>query len=476
MINGKSILKEAELNLLRYSNHIKNTESPVFCSSIFSKKKIYPRDMNPIEEKLIIDKKIEWLTLSSNEWTIRKEMPLIINPSNKKEDWKRCSLCNTKNKNEFYIINKYNNKIINIGGSCKDNIITGDINELAKVIYTEQAGNRYNDITLDFPDIKDIILTPNKLLSDSKYEVPKAIETEQKKIVKKIKSALKIFLNNSDDIKDNYLKDKLIETLKEYDAIRNEIRTYNNQAKKGKWYLSKEMKASFTSQNNNREIVEEIKVNRGKLNKKILEEIRAENFLNTYIKKDFNLNTETKNFQIKNCEYGIIYLTYSPGGDLFYSFKVASNLFLKKFGLNILDNKKILNHELAKFFIEHAADISCGDELTERKLINLVDFSIIKDKKFVLVDFYPWFDSKFNDYQKEKFEQLTSQWRIYKNSKNQKLLLIRTDKLIIKYAIIMVFQDDSIYSTTLQSLMNNAEIISRKELNKHIKDKIYNPF
>lgn len=37
-----------------------------------------------------MEKKIEWITLSRNEWTTRKEMPLIINPSDKKEDWKRC--------------------------------------------------------------------------------------------------------------------------------------------------------------------------------------------------------------------------------------------------------------------------------------------------------------------------------------------------------------------------------------------------
>ncbi|MPQ23456.1 hypothetical protein [Carnobacterium divergens] len=82
MANNSLILKKSEINLLRFSSHIKNNESEKIVEAIFSNKDIHVNQCSSDIENEIKTKKNEWLAISSNEWQPRKDKPIITNPSN----------------------------------------------------------------------------------------------------------------------------------------------------------------------------------------------------------------------------------------------------------------------------------------------------------------------------------------------------------------------------------------------------------
>ncbi|MET1104897.1 hypothetical protein, partial [Enterococcus faecium] len=166
------ILTKAQINLLKFSNHIKNNERKEIIETIFSNREIYDGYLNKTLEEEFIRKKNEWIAISSNEWKLRKEKPVIVNPSSNRSKWKRCSLCNTPNKNEFYIVNKYNGREINIGGRCSENVVTGEINELSKFIKSEIDGKRYVNVLVEIPELREVLFSPRKRLVNLTYELP----------------------------------------------------------------------------------------------------------------------------------------------------------------------------------------------------------------------------------------------------------------------------------------------------------------
>lgn len=469
----ENILKKSELNLLKYSSYLKNTESEEFCTFLYSDKKIDTGDLNVNIEEKILKHKIEWIAISSNEWQLRKENPIIKNPSENSKDWVECSLCSTRNKYEFYIQNKYNQTVINIGGQCKDKVVTGEINELAKFVRTEEAGNKYSKLSKENVDITEIIFRYREIISRAEYEVPTPLEANLNRVVKHARAALKKYLQNVNPIVEEKFRKKLLELLEEYNSAKDEIERYTHRAENDKWYLSKAMKKTFIGQESSTEIIKDIKDNGGKLSKGIVKRIKTEEFLECYIKNEFNLMEKGLDLIIEKCHYGRLTLCYSKGFGSLYRFIVNSDNFLESFGLNILGGKMIARQDFVKFFIEHAGDIACEDSSTKYTLMNLVEYSIAKNRDLALVDLHDWFAKKLKDWELKKFESITNEWRLYQSKKTRELCLISKDKMIIEHGIILLFQEEKVHERTINSLLRKAEKTSRKKLNSKIQEKIH---
>lgn len=176
-------------------------------------------------------------------------------------------MCNTANKLEFYVVNKITKETINIGGTCSTNVVTGEMNELSKLIKNEIAGSRYVNILSEIPELRAVVFSPKQFINDLTYELPNLLEMNYQKDSSNVLKSLKKYLNDTGN--EAVSKERLIKNLGIFDNTKNEINQFQNNAKNNKWSLSHEIKKSFQSQPNSDSIVSNIKFNNGRINKKI---------------------------------------------------------------------------------------------------------------------------------------------------------------------------------------------------------------
>lgn len=471
MANNSLILKKSEINLLRFSSHIKNNESEKIVEAIFSNKDIHVNQCSPDIENEIKTKKNEWLAISSNEWQPRKDKPIITNPSNDRTKWTRCSLCNTANKLEFYVVNKITKETINIGGTCSTNVVTGEMNELSKLIKNEIAGSRYVNILSEIPELRAVVFSPKQFINDLTYELPNLLEMNYQKDSSNVLKSLKKYLNDTGN--EAVSKERLIKNLGIFDNTKNEINQFQNNAKNNKWSLSHEIKKSFQSQPNSDSIVSNIKFNNGRINKKIAQKINSVDFLRKYIKEAFNNNNRTLPVKIRKCSVGVIHFQYTNEFDSSYKFSIDSQIFIDTFGRIIFDNIDQPKRDLAKFFIENSNIISLSNIETKNNLLSSVKYSISDTKKYLVYDLYGSFSEKLDEWHYSKFELLINNWTVYREHESELLYLFRGEKKLISASLIMLFQMRYIQERTLSNLMKEAERISAKVLFNEIRSEVY---
>ena len=465
------ILTKAQINLLKFSNHIKNNERKENIETIFSNREIYDGYLNKTLEEEFIKKKNEWIAISSNEWKLRKEKPVIANPSSNRSKWKRCSLCNTPNKNEFYIVNKYNGREINIGGRCSENVVTGEINELSKFIKSEIAGKRYVNVLVEIPELREVLFSPRKRLVNLTYELPYLLEKEYLKNTKAIARLLKGYLN-SDSNKAKIKKNRLLKEFDTYKLISKKINKFEEDSVNKKWAFSKKMKLTFQRQNNSKEICSAIKRNNSTINKNLAKEIKTKKFLTNYIQKNFNNIMKTNELKISNCQDEIIFLVYKDGFSNKYYFQIQSNIFIDFFGNAIFNNQLIDTKQIMKFFIENSSNL-VPDAKSAKLLIEYVQLILIESEVIHPYDIYSQFYKKLNSEHLKRFEELTNNWFVLVKESEPLLYLYRNNHNFIKFGIIMMFQSYEIQNKTISLMLSKAERISPNNLFKNIKEEIY---
>lgn len=471
MANNSLLLKESEINLLKLSNHIRNNESADIADIIFSNKKVYRNQFSHAIEKVIETKKDEWLAISSNEWQARKVKPIITNPSDDRKKWKRCSLCNTANKLEFYVVNKYNGGTINIGGTCSTNVVTGEMNELSKMIKNETAGSRYVDIMSEFPELRPVVFTPQKFINELVYELPIGLESEYKRRSGTVLRVLKKYLNCTDSIDD--LKKELLKKLQSFQNLKSEIEMFQVKSKENKWALSKTIKISFQNQANSESIVSEIKRNEAKINKKIAMSITTAKFLNDYIKPSFNTNNNSIPIKIQSCFDNKIIFQYKNEFNSVYNFEIDSKQFIDSFGNIIFQNTNFEKGNLIKFFIEHANSIVPSDTETKTSLLSSIKYAILDSQKYTPYDFYGSFSDSLDEWHLKKFELLINNLNVYREYNNQTLYIFRNENKLISYAIIMLFQTLEVQEKTISRLMNTSERLTPREIFDELKLEVF---
>ncbi len=104
----------------------------------------------------------ELFQMALKEWYANNRMNEI---SKNKEEWPTCSLCNTKNKYIFYIVNNHNNKELNVGSECIEKFpsLYKKFNRRQIIELKNEKINEYkrieriSKINDTFPDIESIL-------------------------------------------------------------------------------------------------------------------------------------------------------------------------------------------------------------------------------------------------------------------------------------------------------------------------------
>lgn len=468
------LLEEKEKNLLLFSEYIKNVEGLDNLISLMSNNKDIKASMcgNVDMINLILDNKSIWLEFSTKEWSLRRNNPIIVNPKTEQIDWKKCALCGQPNKKEFYIVNKQNEKTINVGGSCVGKFMGEEIGYLStSVIKNPKAAIRYEYLKKRYPDVKDVLIIDKTYLDHTPYLLTLHDENTFKKQRNKVKRLLNRYLNKNDvQINDLLLK----EELKRYRELKKNHKIYFSQCKSwDSWRVSRKLWSEIKKSNkdNCEEIFERVQKNAGKIDFSSAIQIKAPMFLQTIMSK-FN----EKNFdkvEIESFFDGVFVINISEGM-MKYRFKIPSSDLIRAYGQSLFYKRP--GEILEVFYRLNNTKMTAYDSMTSKLLAQIAELELEKTKGFF--EFEVEYENLFKvkkhqdvqlDDRKNKYDSILSNYVLYQKRNDSKVYVL-TNESLTKYGKSLLYCNKNNIETNLAGIFLEIKTFETEQFYSFIKE------
>lgn len=470
-----NLIDKKERNLLMYSNYIKNSNNLNSLITILIKNEtIDYRSLKNNNEllQLIINNKNLWLDMSRAEWKLRKIQPKITNKSDDKKTWKKCSLCKTINKHEYYIVNKLSKRTINIGGECVKKFLGDEIGSISKhILKNPKAAALYEDLQIEYPIIKDILFNDSTYLAQSKYILPLVLSDSFISIRKRLVKILNNYLSGKSKQLD---QNKFKEHLFNYSEVKNQIMNFNDKSSKEIWSCSIDLKRDIEriQPDSASQIVELIEKHNGLISFSIAPKIQVESFLNTFMAV-FNV-LHFPEIKIKDFSIGKITFTFNDLRNE-YNFSINSSIFIGFFSKQVFSIRDVKVSEFTRKFYDQ---FTPSDSLTFKLLEQLSEIHLEEQFGFkeMEINYKLIFksdietDYKYTD-RTERIEKITNNLLIYQKQSSDKVYVfdrsdLSTTGMALKFN--SVKKDD-----ILDGLLSRVTILTQSNFYQYLRKNVY---
>lgn len=247
---------------------------------------------NLSEEQIIIinDLLPSILKMCKDEWK-GDEVPAKI--ILKEEDRINCSLCNAKNRDIFFIVNKLNGNKLNVGSTCIQEFSTITLQEgksRSALLREAMKVALLRKLTLEFPGIQKEVEDWNNKLNYYEILIPKSLEEEYLSLGEKFRQLFDEYLSNNETSYENFE-----EIFKKKNKILGIINEYVQNNKDEKWVVNKII-VDWLRRNNKHNVIEKLKET-GYITSKIAEEIEEVSFLE-YVRLELNKHLDSMGLEI----------------------------------------------------------------------------------------------------------------------------------------------------------------------------------
>lgn len=477
IMGQNTILPEKERNLLLYSNYIHTDEG---FNDLIALLKEHPKvKLTDIVTKSdltnrIINNHHIWLDRSRAEWNYRKINPVVTNKELLRKKWKKCALCGEPTRIEHYIINKHNQREINVGGECIKQFMGKEIGYLSdKILKNPSAAVKYERLVNEYPEIRNILFNDKDFLSRTKLILPTSYCTSYKKIHKKITGQLNNYFNN-DLVEVNTME--LERNIRIYNNVKESFETYYKKNEGDFAYLSRDIINLVANQQKEiySELVQTMQNNNGKITKDIASKIKVESFLVAFSEAIPKFYSE--DFMIEKCKTGLIDITIYDH-QLPLNFTISSSIFIDFFGGFIdRDNKK---RKLKHFCKINYSSLQTRDtktnEIIKNKAIDLLNSQgYTSNYELSYRDIYgisPEKDPQF-DRKKYRLENLLDNLSIFRVSSDQKLHVWTSSQLLKSGKELVLNNDEVTKREVLKKLLKDTNLFDQKDLYTYINNEL----
>ncbi len=342
----KSILSRDEISLLINSEETKNTELYGNLYSILSNlqnmKAVTLEQLASIDtkakaaltynKKTLIDTTIkEWYAESVSEEDPTKKV--------------RCGLCNTPNKYLYYIKNRKNNIVLNVGSHCITKFpgiegYTEQKKQLDQIHKGHKIVQRRNEFYSNFPDYEDFISNAEKYFSALPILLPYELYTSLQGTIERMRLIATKYINEGKKpYNSKYNSFQLFQlAINQYNKLKIESEVHI--ATNGNNLLScQRSEIDWMISHNKQKLLEEISQNNGIYTLQTLKYIGSINYLKNHFDLIFEKNQSQllkfERFDGENIIFSFIKFGYQPS--LIFSTNI--NDFMKNIGANCIINK-----------------------------------------------------------------------------------------------------------------------------------------
>lgn len=376
-MKDRSVLSKSESRLLKESNFL-NSDKVYKQVLDYIEKKDNHFFNNTTKERIKKNKKI-WIDIAREEWGVRRPNYLVINPSENREDWERCQLCDTLTKKQYYIKNKTNGTVLRIGGDCLKHFSGHPVGNFSKIIGSEEEAKKYELLLEEFPEIDQILFSDVMTINNFELVIPLYLEDSLKKAQKDIKGLVRNYFKK--DILNKNFFQKQIDI---YNDKLNKASSYCDSHKNDVFYLSAKEAQIIKNQQPEEypSIIENIKDGNGKMRPQIISLIKIPLYLNRLVSY-YNKNLEGFDIGVRESLYGSFTVDGILEGDK-YTFTVSSIDFTQYFLSKITNREGI---SLKDFLRNQQDKINITSNDTERKLIDVAIYLIDNSSEFQSYNF-----------------------------------------------------------------------------------------
>ncbi|NAA43529.1 hypothetical protein GUJ44_13215 [Enterococcus faecalis] len=472
----KKLIEKKERNLLIYSNYIsKIPKLSVLLNLLHTNEALDPNSSGLTNElsQLIVTNKSLWLDMSRSEWKLRKELPLITNKSLDRKKWKKCSLCYTPNKHEYYIVNKLSGTIINVGGECVKSFLGDEIGSISThVLKNPKAAILYEKLQSEFPIIKDILFNDKTYLSQSEYILPSLLSEKFEKKRKRISKILNNYLNKKVESLD---RDLFYIELKEYVNIKKEIEDFKLKSRKEIWScpLSLAREIKVIQKENYPKIINSIERNNGRISFSIAPMIQVESFLKLFMEEFNQLNFDK--IKITGYSIGRITFNYIDSNNIL-SFTISSadfiNFFAKEvFSIRSVNIETFTRENYYKFTPENSITTRLLEQTSEIYLETEYEFREFEINYKAVFRTETETDYKYED-RIEKLENLIKNIVVYHRFGDNKVYVF--DRKDLSNSGIQLEFDPNRGNTIAKNLISKANILTQSKFYEYLRTNVYN--
>ena len=351
----KTVLTLDEINLLKNSEEPKNTqlygnlyENIVNLSKF---KAVSIEDMPFLDELGVASLTINKKNMMNNilkEWYAEKVSE--EDPTQKVH----CGLCNTPNKYLYYIRNRRNDILLNVGSHCILKFpgiegYTEKKRQLNEIIKGREVVNRRNKFYETFRNAESVISDADKYFSTLPILIPYELYTNIQNTIVKMRQVYSQYINKG--------KTKFDGNLSPFELFQNKFDEYNlykNLANKfiqenDKPLSCKRAEIDWLISNKKIKLLEEISKNNGLYTELTLKHMTSVEFIKPYIKNIFSRNT-SRQLYFSHIKGNMIYINlhkfgYNPN----LVFQMTLEDFMDKIGAKCIINKNI-KYDLEKCF------------------------------------------------------------------------------------------------------------------------------
>lgn len=350
---SKTVLTLDEINLLKHSEEPKNIELYGNLYNVINNLK-NPKaislenlpDLNDLGKSAITINKKTLMNNVIKEWyaeRVSEEDP------NKKV---HCGLCNTPNKYLYYIRNRKNNTLLNVGSHCilKFPGLEGYIEkkqQLNEIIKGHQIVTRRNEFYAHFPNVENIISVADKYFSSLPILLPYNLYTNLEDTITKLRLIYTKYVQEG--------KKSFVSNLSSFELFQIELQQYKSYKDEAEIFIKRNInnpsicrrsEIDWLITNKKYELLKQISKNNGLYTQSTLKNITSLNFIKKYAKNIFDRNISDTLCFMQFAEASIYVQLKKFGYNPNVTFRMSLNKFMEDIGAEcILNMKKKYNLE-----------------------------------------------------------------------------------------------------------------------------------
>lgn len=356
-----------------------------------------------------------------------KEWVAIFNddeiPSKDKRLWKRCSLCNTRNKLIFYIRNRISSVELNVGSECIkkfphlydaqglsiDKIIRNRNKELDKI----ERNNRFNAA---YPGTEDLIKSWRTEYDSTPVVVPFELHNRVEELIKNANTVYTEYISGKTNESSIPLFGTLIDNYKE---LSKDIQLHVRRNIDKKYICTLAIK-QWLIDNKLKEVLTSIMKDSGFLTRETIRFIYYPPFVNDYLEAFQGKLAKTR-FTLERFRDNSLTLKYNGGHGENFFFECTAKAFMYAFGSCIMDDEAYISEDELLSVLALT-----WSEQNISKMIEKFN-TALKRTPYFLKLYFPEDKIEYNDRGRKLYS--TGQAKIFCNA--QKKLVIANDSNVL---------------------------------------------
>lgn len=340
----KSDLSRDEISLLKYSEEPKDKDRygnlyEIICE--LDLKAISINDLPNLDDlgkASVTRNKKSLMEITNKEWFIERDDN--EDPTQKT----KCGLCNRPNKYIFYIRNRLNGNLLNVGSKCMTNFpeiegYTEYKKRIAQIQKGQKIVQRRNEFYSKFPDYEILISNAEKYFSHLPILLPYNIYKNLDEVIKRMRIISSKYINDGkkpfDSNKDSFELFDL--AVVQFNKLKSDADVFVNN-NENTLFICKREEIDWLVSNNKFDLLKQIAENNGIYTLNTLQQMCSVNFVKNNLNKfnDKNLSELVKmeNLNESNIIFSFNKFGYEP--PLTFSVKISD--FMQNIGANCIIN------------------------------------------------------------------------------------------------------------------------------------------